>query len=144
MSDLARNNFRIEGLDELIRDLRKFPDEAKVKLQPKVNKGGDILLNKTREKVPKNTGALAESLYVKQNNRKKYFIGNTLTWGDDVRDYAAAVELGHGLKMYGQDTGVYIHEQPFLRPAADESADEVFKLLIDGMDEALSGLGDDL
>ena len=136
----ARNNFEIIGLDKIINDLNKFGVEAQKEIQPFVDKAGDILLEKTREKVPVKTGALKASLYLKRPKSKKGFIQNTLTWGKDVRAYAAPLELGHGLVFMGHPTLKYVKAKPYLRPAADESKENVYTTITNGLDIALETL----
>jgi HK97 gp10 family phage protein len=136
----ARNNFEIIGLDEIINDLNKFGVEAQKEVKPFVDKAGDILLEKTREKVPVKSGALKASLYLKRPRSKKGIIQNTLTWGNDVRAYAAPLELGHGLVFMGRPTMKFIKARPFLRPAADESKEKVYTTITNGLNIALETL----
>jgi HK97 gp10 family phage protein len=137
---IPRNNFEIVGLDEIINDLNRFGAEAQAEVKPFVDEAGDILLDKTREKVPVNTGALKKSLFLKRPRSKKGLIQNILTWGDDVRPYAAPLELGHGLVFMGHPTNKYVKARPFLRPAADESKETVYKTLYAGLNKALERL----
>lgn len=141
---LPRNNFEVVGLEELIKDLEKFGAEALKEIQPEVDNAGDILLEATKRKVPVNTGKLRDSLYLKRPRITKTSVkyANILTWGDDVRAYAAPLELGHGLVYMGRKTSQYVQPRKFLRPAADESREKIFSTIIGGMDKALKKLGD--
>lgn len=134
---MPRNIFEVEGLDEIINDLNRFHGEDEVK--PYVDKAGDILLKKTREKVSVDTGTLKKSLFLKRTKRRRAF-QNILTWGDDVRAYAAPLELGHGLVYMGHPTLKYVKARPFLRPAADESKEIVYKTIFSGLIKALNTL----
>lgn len=125
--------FEIEGLDEIIDDLNRFHGEDEVK--PYVDKAGDVLLNKTREKVPVDTGVLKASLFLKRLKRRRAY-QNLLTWGDDVRAYAAPLELGHGLVYMGHPTLKFVKAKPYLRPAADESEEIVYKTIFAGLIKA--------
>ena len=138
------SDFQIIGLDKLVLDLSKFGMEALKEIKPDVDKGGDILLNKAKEKAPVRLETLRNSLRLKRStSAKKFTYTNTLTWGDDVRAYAAPVELGHGLVMFGKRTNKFVAARPFLRPAADESREQILTTVIAGMDRALKKkLGD--
>ena len=98
------SDFKIVGLEELIADFNKFGEEAIVEMQPVVNSQGDYLLAKTIEKVPVDSGDLRDSLRVKRPKSKRGRIQNYITWGNDVRNYAASVELGHNLVYMGKRT----------------------------------------
>jgi HK97 gp10 family phage protein len=135
-------NIAIEGLDELIRDLAAFGDEALKEIEKEQEEAGNILLNKAREKVPVDTGELKNSLYVKRQKTKPYILASVLTWRDNVRAYGAPVELGHGLVFFGKKTGKMVKARPFLRPATDESREKIFNTLISGMDRALKKFGE--
>ncbi len=139
---VPRNQFEIVGLKELVKDLSKFGDEAIIAISPVVDSAGDIVLAKTKEKVPTRSGRLKDSLFLRRPKPKKMIAKNTLTWGKDVRAYAAAVELGHELVSFGKRTGKRIAARPFLRPGADESKEKVFRMLIAGMDKILKKFGD--
>jgi len=143
----ARNQFHIEGLDDLIKDLAKFGTEALKAVKPDVNTAGDFLLGKTREKLASvtkgtSTGNLSRSLHLKRSvSGKKFVTSNTLTWGNDARAYGAPLELGHKLVMFGKPTNQTVAARPFLRPAADESREQVYNIIQAGMDKALKKLG---
>ncbi len=137
-----RNNFEVVGLKELIADLNRYPQGARRILRGEVDKGGEVLLRKTKEKVPVRSGNLKNSLHIKRHLRTKGKVINTLTWGDDVRAYAAPLELGHSLFMFGEYTGLRVTPRPFLRPAADEVAPQIEKLLVAAIDRSLEWLGD--
>ena len=132
--------FEIIGLDELIKDLEVFGKEAKKEMRPVVNEAGDVLLAKTKGKVPVKSGALRDSLFLKRPNYRRMYVANTLTWGDDVRAYAAPLELGHNLVRFGKPTLTHVEARPFLRPAADESKEKVARMIVLGMDNALEKL----
>ena len=50
------------------------------------------------------------------------------------------LELGHKLVKNGQVVGD-VNEHPFLRPAADESKDDVVNAIADAMNKALEQMG---
>jgi HK97 gp10 family phage protein len=132
--------FEIEGIDQIVYDLNVFGERGIIEVEPYVDKAGDILLNKTREKVPINTGALKKSLFLKRTRTRKVGYKNILTWGDDVRAYAAPLEFGHGLVYMGHPTLKFVKAKPFLRPAADESKEKVYQTITNGINKALDTL----
>lgn len=137
----ARNDFRVEGLKELVKAFDDFPDIAREEMQTKVDEAGEFLLQKTKEKVPVRSGALRDSLHLKKPRSKKWVMVNILTWGNDVREYAAPVELGHRLVYFGKRTLRSVAPRPFLRPAVDENREKIFDIITSGIDKALAKLG---
>ena len=139
----TRNDFTIEGLDELISACTALPAEQQAKMQPIIDQTGDILHEESKKKVSQKfskAGTLRNSLFLKRQT-KNGVITNVLTWGDDVRKYAAPLELGHGLVFMGRRTNKYVQPHPFLRPAADENKEKIFGMIIDGMNKTLDEMG---
>jgi hypothetical protein len=136
--------FEIEGIDQIVYDLNVFGERGIIEVEPYVDKGGDILLKKTREKAPVGNypggGALKKSLFLKRTRTRKVGYKNILTWGDDVRAYAAPLELGHGLVYMGHPTLKFVKAKPYLRPAADESKEKVYQTITKGINKALDML----
>ncbi len=129
----ARNDFSIKGLNELMKAYKNLPKQMEESLRAATDKGGEILLNNTRqEAAPYNryskTGKLVKSLYIKRAPHRNHTYTPVLTWGDDVREYAAPLELGHHLVFFGKDTPVRIPAKPFLRPGADKSGEQMISL----------------
>ena len=135
---------KIEGFDELIKALAVFGDEAMPILQKHSGVAADVVLQRAKALVPFETGALRDSLHVKSKDPKRgvYRVNSWITWGDDVRAYAAPLELGHKVK-FGKDAPVigYAKPRPYLRPAADKSKKEVVAVMMDGVNEALEKMG---
>jgi len=144
----SRNNFEVIGLEELAIALSNQESEIRAAAKIAMDKAGDLLLSATRKKLGavtrRDTGKLSRSLRIKRDNSgsKNAVLSNALTWGDDVRDYAAPLELGHDLTAWGRETGIPIEPRPFLRPAADENKDEIFDIIEKHVDEALKKFGD--
>jgi len=136
------DTFEIEGLKDFIKDLEGFTKDAEKEMVPFVDKSGDLLLSKTKQKVNVDTGKLKNSLFLRRLRPRNGVTRNILTWGDDVRDYAAPLELGHNLVLFGKRTLKHIAARPFMRPAADESKEKVFKTLIIGLNIIINKLGD--
>jgi len=132
---------KIEGLNELIEAFKKLGPDALKKIKPDVKKSGEILLEAIKKEVPVRTGKLRDSLHAKEPRKTKETISATITWGDDVRDYAAPVELGHRLVYFGKKTWKSVEAKPFLRPGADKSKKKVFDTLTDGMNRIMDDMG---
>lgn len=133
---------KIEGLDELINALATFGDDAKREIAPTVDSVSVDVLTSVKSKVNNKTGQLSNSLHIKKEKSKsKYRLVNYVTWGDDVREYAAALELGHHLVFFGKDTTKRVQPHSFMRAGADAVADAVVKKMVVAMDDALNKLG---
>ncbi len=135
---------KIVGLDELVKALDEFGGFAMPVLQKRSTQAADVVLQRARQKVPQKSRALHNSLLVKEKplERGKYRVLAYVTWGDDVREYAAPLELGHNVR-FGKDAPVvgYAQPRPFLRPAADESKKDIKRAVIDAVNEALVEIG---
>ena len=134
----------ITGLDEILRDIDKFGEKAMSMIDPIVAEGGDILLQAAKEKVRVGKypggGALKKSVNVKKQKTKNKKIIYNITWGKDVQAYAAPLELGHGLVFMGHPTNKRVLAYPYLRPAADENKEKIYKILFAGLNKALETL----
>jgi hypothetical protein len=141
---MAINDVVIDGLDDIIRDIDKFGEKAMSMIDPIVAEGGNILLQATKDKVHVGNypggGALEKSLNVKKQKSKQKRIVYNITWGKDVQAYAAPLELGHGLVFMGHPTNKRVPAYPYLRPAADENKEKIYKMLFAGLNKALETL----
>lgn len=140
---MARTNFEIIGLNELIKAFAALGDDAMPYLVDATNAAGEIILQRTKEKAPVGTGALRDSLKLKRATLKpgKYVVTGQITFDKDVA-YGVPVELGHGVrnKKGGPLLGA-AKAHPFMRPAADESKQEVIDLITNAMNKALENMG---
>jgi HK97 gp10 family phage protein len=134
-------NFEIDGLKELVAAFEKLGPDALKQIKPDVKKAGNILLDAIKQEVPVRTGKLKNSLHAKEPRKSNETISTTITWGDDVRDYAAPVELGHRLVYFGKKTWKSVAAKPFLRPGADKSKEKVFKTIGDGLSRTIDNMG---
>ena len=132
----------IIGLDELLRDFAQFGKDGLENIKPDINRAADVVLNKAKEKAPVKSGDLRDNLYLKEQRKsEKPIYQKTLTWRSKVRPYAAPVELGHAIKFSkGGKVMGHVPAQPFLRPAADESKEQVVKEIVGGIDRELQKL----
>lgn len=132
-----------EGLDDLMKDIAVFGTEATKLLVKDAEKAGNIVLNASKNNVSKyhkfsQAGTLRNSLKLKKSKTKLKATA-TVTWGNDVREYAAPLELGHAVK-FGDKVVGSAAPHPFLRPAADENEQKVKDVLVEGINEAVSDL----
>jgi len=138
----SKNQTTIDGLDELIDAFMKLPEESLVFLKNASNSAGDIVLNKSKQKAPVDTRNLQNSLKLvkaKKSSKYPYRVFSKVTLGKGSA-YAVPVELGHKLVKNGNVVGA-VNEKPFLRPAADESKNEVLSIVADAMNKALEQMG---
>jgi hypothetical protein len=136
----ARNDFSIEGMDELLKAFAKLPAEAMQNLIPAVDNGGVVLMFNTKKHLP--DGPLKRSLYIKKGKNADGVYTNVLTWHDDVRAYAAPYELGHKIRRVkkGPILGE-VDEHPYLRPGADESEQPIKNGIIEAMNKTTNEMG---
>jgi hypothetical protein len=140
---MAKNSVKIEGLDELIRDLAGFGDRAMPYIIKASNEAGDIVLQRAKARVPSKSGDLRDNLQLQQaNNKYKNVAFSKVIIPSNVA-YGVPLELGHKIRnrkngpVYGQ-----VKERPFLRPAADESKAKVREIVKESMYKAMEELGD--
>lgn len=145
-------SIEIEGLDELCEAFSKLGEQAIFKLAEPSSRGAHIICNRAKARV--NYDESSEEKHIQdelkvvepgennkytafgQNTTKKaYTIFATITTGKAY--HASRVELGHKLVRNGKTIGT-VKEHPFLRPAADESKNEVDGLMINAMTDALN------
>ena len=138
---MAIRSFEIEGLDELLRDLAEFTDDAMPALQDASSTAAGIVLARAQSLVPVRTGNLLFRLKRVKHPLKRgdAVTFSSVTFGKGAA-YGVPLELGHRIvvrkKKYGK-----VEARPFLRPAADESRPLVEDILIAAMNRALDRLG---
>jgi len=145
----------ILGLDELLRDLADYADNAMPDMFDASERAANVVRDRAKAKAPvydyfkevtlgdgtKTTvypGNLRKSIKtVKPRARKGVYVAICrVTFGKEAA-YAVPVELGHRIKAHGQYTGHAVKERPFLRPAADESKNDVIDQMISTLNETL-------
>ena len=144
-------NIEIEGLDELVEAFNKLDVNTIYKLAPYTIEAAEIVAEKAKSKInniPDNKDLRTKIVVRKPGRDKKnhkrtqVFSKVTLKGGKDGGQYGVPLELGHRLVYFGYKTYKHISPRPFLRPAADESADQVSEILIRGMTEILEEWGE--
>ena len=138
----SKSQTTVEGLDELISAFQKLGDEAIPYILQGSNEAGGEVLRKAVSKVPVDTGNLKQKLKVikaKKSAKYPYRVFSKVTFPKEAA-YAVPLELGHNLVIDGKKVGV-VKERPFLRPAADESKENVVKAIAASMNKALGEMG---
>lgn len=138
----SKNQTTVEGLDELISAFQKLGEQAMPYVIQGSNEAGSEVLSKAVSKVPVDTGNLKRKLKVikaKKSAKTPYKVFSKVTFSKGAA-YAVPLELGHNLVINGKKVGV-VKERPFLRPAADESKEEVVKAIAASMNKALGEMG---
>lgn len=137
-------DFKLEGMDDLIKAFAELGEDAFEELAPKATEAANIVLARARARIRNRTGNLSKSLKVTKPSRKKVKEGRifALVRIGKGGSYGVPLELGHRLWMFGRKTLRDVEEKPFLRPAADESRDEVRRLIAEGMNKILDEWGD--
>ncbi|MCK9518046.1 MAG: hypothetical protein M0R74_03300 [Dehalococcoidia bacterium] len=137
------SNVKIEGLDELCEAFAKLGEDAIYKLSEPSVRAAKLVCARATSKIHDVTGALGLSLTVKnpgkQKNKKAYKIFASVTFGKGGA-HGVPLELGHRLVVNGKKVGT-VKERPFLRPAADESKEEVIGIMADAMNKVLDEMG---
>lgn len=142
MSMNSRSQTTVEGLDDLIKAFMSLPEEAVVFVKEASNSAGLGVLEKARSKAPIDKGLLKKNLKLKKAGKSKknpYKISSSVSYSV-AASHATRVELGHKLVRNGNVIGT-VKEQPFMRPAADESKEDVLSAIAGAMNKALSEMG---
>ena len=137
-------DIKLEGLDDLIKEFSKLGEDANEALRPAAIEGAELVLGRVRGKIRDRSGTLNKSLKIVKPGLKKARSGLVfaqVTYGKDAY-YAKFVELGHRLTYFGKKTLQTVPEKPFMRPAADESKDEVRSIMANGMNRILDEWGE--
>jgi HK97 gp10 family phage protein len=120
-------NTEIHGLEEIIRKLNALPDKLENKVvRAAIRQGANIIKEKAKSYVPIDTGDLKKSIKVTGTRYQKGKISFVIRPSGNKKKgvsvfYARFIENGTS-KM---------HAQPFMRPAFDESGDEVLNKTIE-------------
>ena len=137
------NNFKLEGLDNVLDRLDSIlnPEE----LKSAMGKACAIVERSAKQKAPKGTGELRNSITSKVETDGNEVIGVVFT----PLEYAPYVEYGTGLFAeeggrkdvpwhYQDDEGNWHSTsgqkpQPFMRPAFNENREDILRLLREGI-----------
>jgi len=135
---------KFEGLEDLMKEFSKLGENAYEALRPSATEAAEIVLERVRGNIRDRTGTLSRSLKIIKPGKKKAKSGviyARVTFGKDAA-YGVPLELGHRLVYFGKKTYKKVNERPFLRPAADESKEEVANIMATGMNKILDEWGE--
>jgi len=142
MADLE---IKIEGLNELKKELSQFPEQLQKKaLDKAVRAGSRLIVKAARDKAPKRAnewegikypnppGTLKKGIKAEKARRMPAYFRRDIIGFSPVAWYGALVERGHKI-VRGDKTIGHVAAKPFLRPAFDENLNKA----IDAMKEQL-------
>jgi HK97 gp10 family phage protein len=135
---------KFEGLEDLMKEFSKLGENAYEALRPSATEAGELVLERARGNIRDRTGTLSRSLKIIKPGKKKAKSGviyARVTFGKDAA-YGVPLELGHRLVYFRKKTYKRVEERPFLRPAADESKEDVAKIMAAGMNKILDEWGE--
>ena len=127
-----------------MKEFSKLGENAYEALRPSATEAAEIVLERVRGNIRDRTGTLSRSLKIIKPGKKKAKSGviyARVTFGKDAA-YGVPLELGHRLVYFGKKTYKKVNERPFLRPAADESKEEVANIMATGMNKILDEWGE--
>lgn len=126
-----------KDFDAFFKGLKELPEAAMLEIMSGLDSAAQVVFVKALEKAPVRTGAIKNSIK-KQRAKRKGLYASSAVKLTDTR--AIPLELGHRVISHGKIAGV-AKERPFLRPAFDESKDEVEKKLVDAFNRAMDKMG---
>lgn len=141
----------IEGLDELVEAFNKLDTNTIYKLAPYTVTAAEIVAEKAKLKINNipDSKDLRTKIVVKKpgrdrknHKRTQVFSKVTLKGGAGGGQYGVPLELGHRLVFFGHKTYKTVAARPFLRPAAEESKEQVANILVEGMTKILKEWGE--
>lgn len=154
----------VEGLDKLLDDFRKLPDDAINDLIPATTRVGQAILLLAQARVPSSKygksyygkmgnkgkeswnhapGLLKKSIRLKKPrkyNKKKWFISASVGFSAGAA-YGVPLELGHKLVFFGTPMGTSVKERPFLRNSADDNKQYAINETTEAINKTLEKFG---
>jgi hypothetical protein len=139
-------DFEVEGLDELMKAFSDLGTDAIYKLADPSVEAAELILNRAKSKINDQSGELENALEVKrpgrQRNKQAYRIFAKVGFKPRQGMHGVPLELGHRLYFFGKKTLKDVKPRPYLRPAADESKEEVANIMANGMNKVLEEWGE--
>jgi hypothetical protein len=127
----------IEGLNKLSRSLRQIDNEAPKQLRLTFNDAADLLIDRTRPKIPELTGAARRSL-VARSTRTAARIGV----GGKKAPYYPWLDFGGKGKKPGRPSQRdFYREGRYLYPTLREIRPEVERMLQDSITDVIRNVG---
>lgn len=130
---MAVVNVEIEGLDEIVDELTKMPEEGKKKLHQAVNKGAEYLRPKIAGAIGRGEGKdgkhLKDAIRVRRAKVKK----STRQSADVVAGRGKKVDYGFHVEVGTRDT----KGKNFVRDTTDKEQERVANIVIDDLLDSL-------
>jgi HK97 gp10 family phage protein len=129
----------IVGLDELIKDFMKLPDDAIRFLEQASIDGGNKVLIDAKSRVPVDTGNLQRNLKLSKpgaRRKRKTLVISRVSFSRKAA-HAVPLELGHKMVIWGRKTDKHVRARPFLRPAADANKQYVVRVTEHALNRAI-------
>lgn len=121
----------VVGAVELINAFKALDENAVYKLTNPSIAAANVVLKKAKDLVPVDSGDLKQKLKVRnptKASKRAYRITAQVAFPRSVA-YGVPLELGHNVVVKGNKTGQVVRARPYLRPAADQSKDEVAAIM---------------
>ena len=131
---------KVEGLNELLRDLAGFGEAAMPALVESTKRCSQLVLAATEAKAPVLTGNLRANLKIRTAKTKNKLATASRVTFTSKAAYAVPLELGHNIVVKSRRYG-HVEGRPFMRTAADERKLEVFGIQIDTINKEIERLG---
>ena len=113
----------ITGIEEVQKEIEDLAERVAAALPDAIRKGATLIEDSAKDKAPVQTGALRDSIITDVQRKGSEIIVEV---GPTV-DYADDVEFGRLRKA----------AQPYLRPAVDETEQEVLDLIVQELNREL-------
>ena len=137
---MAWISFDMQGLDALLKDLNNVPEAAVKEIENGLDRAADLVLSLMKSAVSVDTGKLQKSLKKrkpKKSRKNSDYVYSSVALG---KAHGVPLELGHRLISHGKTVGI-VKEHPFMRPAFDQSIDQVEGILADSFNKVIDMLG---
>lgn len=123
---MAKADFELVGVEELIKNLEAVSDNVTRDLTKAVKAGAKVVLDEAKSRAPVDTGALRDNMTMRvvEKDRSQVEV--------DVgphKDQYYGYFLEHGTSK--------MSPRPFLRPALDENRDKIEKAMVDALEKAI-------
>jgi len=142
----------IEGLEELMKAVSKISDEAMPYIWKAATEAGEMVLAKTEQAIPVDTGLAKKSLRLKKMavkpNKRLLFHSvtykgsswSTLSGWQEGGNHIPLIEFGHRIIKNGRVLGK-VEKRPFMRDTADANRERVVEIVTKYLNEALDKAG---
>lgn len=143
---------KLEGFEELYKELEQLPDNIKKNVAGKVVRSGStVVLKDARRRAPRRTnqwegmkyknepGTLKKGIKVQRARKQPRWIVRDQIGFSNKAWYGRLVELGHKLVRKGKQIG-FVSPRPFLRPAFDNNVSNILTAMREKLAEELKKL----